>query len=259
MAVFGVPVVREDDALRAVRAAEELRDGVEIDVRIGVNTGGVVTGTGDTLVTGDAVNVAARLEQAAEPGEVLLGAGTYRLVRDAVDAELLPPLEAKGKAEPLTAYRLRRGDRRRRRRAALRTRRSSAARASGGCSRMPGSARARSARARSSRSSATPGVGKSRLDGRVPGRPRRDGRRAGAASPTARGSRTGRSSRSVKQLLGGAPRAERGDRRAARRGRRRRRTRSRSPSGSCSRRRLRSGRSWSCSTTSSGASRRSST
>ena len=65
MAVFGVPTVREDDALRAVRAAEELRDGVEIDVRIGVNTGGVVTGTGDTLVTGDAVNVAARLEQSA--------------------------------------------------------------------------------------------------------------------------------------------------------------------------------------------------
>ena len=106
MAVFGVPTVREDDALRAVRAAEELRDGVEIDVRIGVNTGGVVTGTGDTLVTGDAVNVAARLEQAAAPGEVLLGAGTYRLVRDAVDAELMPPIEAKGKAEPLTAYRL---------------------------------------------------------------------------------------------------------------------------------------------------------
>jgi class 3 adenylate cyclase len=107
MAVFGVPTVREDDALRAVRAAEELRDGVAIDVRIGVNTGGVVTGTGDTLVTGDAVNVAARLEQAAAPGEVLLGAGTYRLVRDAVDAELIPPIEAKGKAEPLTAYRLR--------------------------------------------------------------------------------------------------------------------------------------------------------
>ncbi|HUK44745.1 MAG TPA: adenylate/guanylate cyclase domain-containing protein [Gaiellaceae bacterium] len=106
MAVFGVPTVREDDALRAVRAAQELRDAVEIDIRIGVNTGPVVTGTGDTLVTGDAVNVAARLEQAAEPGEVLLGDETYRLVRDAVEAELLPPLEAKGKAAPLTAYRL---------------------------------------------------------------------------------------------------------------------------------------------------------
>ena len=106
MAVFGVPTVREDDALRAVRAAQELRDGVEIPVRIGVNTGEVVTGSGDSLVTGDAVNVAARLEQAAGAGEVLLGASTYRLVRDAVDAELIPPLEAKGKSEPLTAYRL---------------------------------------------------------------------------------------------------------------------------------------------------------
>jgi class 3 adenylate cyclase len=107
MAVFGVPTVREDDALRAVRAAEELRDAVEIDVRIGVNTGEVVTGTGDTLVTGDAVNVAARLEQTADSGEVLLGETTYRLVRDAVDVELMPPVAAKGKTEPLTAYRLR--------------------------------------------------------------------------------------------------------------------------------------------------------
>ena len=106
MAVFGVPQVHEDDALRAVRSALELRDSVEIDVRIGVNTGQVVAGTADTLVTGDPVNVAARLEQAAGIGEVLLGADTYRLVRDAVDVELLPPLEAKGKSEPLTAYRL---------------------------------------------------------------------------------------------------------------------------------------------------------
>jgi hypothetical protein len=71
-----------------------------------VNTGQVVTGSGDTLVTGDAVNVAARLEQAAGAGDVLVGGATYRLVRDAVEAELLPPLEAKGKSEPLTAYRL---------------------------------------------------------------------------------------------------------------------------------------------------------
>ncbi|HZP73007.1 MAG TPA: adenylate/guanylate cyclase domain-containing protein [Gaiellaceae bacterium] len=106
MAVFGVPTVREDDALRAVRAAAELRDQVEIPVRIGVNTGEVVTGGGDSLVTGDAVNVAARLEQAAGAGEVLLGAQTYALVRDAIDAEHLEPLEAKGKSEPLEAHRL---------------------------------------------------------------------------------------------------------------------------------------------------------
>jgi class 3 adenylate cyclase/tetratricopeptide (TPR) repeat protein len=106
MAVFGVPTVREDDAFRAIRAAQELRDAVEIDVRIGVNTGEVVTGSGDSLVTGDAVNVAARLEQAAAPGEVLIGAETYALVRDAVDVELLPPVGAKGKSSPVTAYRL---------------------------------------------------------------------------------------------------------------------------------------------------------
>jgi class 3 adenylate cyclase/tetratricopeptide (TPR) repeat protein len=107
MAVFGVPTVREDDALRAVRAAIELRDAAQIDVRIGVNTGEVVTGTGETLVTGDAVNVAARLEQAAGVGEVLVGGSTYALVRDAIDAELVPPIEAKGKSEPVTAYRVR--------------------------------------------------------------------------------------------------------------------------------------------------------
>jgi class 3 adenylate cyclase/tetratricopeptide (TPR) repeat protein len=107
MAVFGVPTVREDDALRAVRAAQDLRDSVEVDVRIGVNTGEVVTGDTDKLVTGDAVNVAARLEQAAGPGDVFLGASTYALVRDAVDVELLTPVTAKGKSDPLTAYRLR--------------------------------------------------------------------------------------------------------------------------------------------------------
>ena len=107
MAVFGVPTVREDDALRAVRAAIDLRDAAQIDVRIGVNTGEVVTGTGETLVTGDAVNVAARLEQAAGVGEVLIGGPTYALVRDAVDADLVPPIDAKGKSDPVTAYRVR--------------------------------------------------------------------------------------------------------------------------------------------------------
>jgi class 3 adenylate cyclase/tetratricopeptide (TPR) repeat protein len=109
MAVFGVPVAHEDDALRAVRAAVEMRGALPelgVQARIGVNTGEVVTGTEERLATGDAVNVAARLEQAAEPGEVLLGKPTLGLVRDAVEAEELEPLELKGKAEPVGAYRL---------------------------------------------------------------------------------------------------------------------------------------------------------
>jgi class 3 adenylate cyclase/tetratricopeptide (TPR) repeat protein len=109
MAVFGVPVAHEDDALRAVRAAAEMRDALpELDVqaRIGVNTGEVVTGTEERLATGDAVNVAARLEQAAPPGEVLLGAPTLALVEAAVEVEEVAPLALKGKSEPTAAYRL---------------------------------------------------------------------------------------------------------------------------------------------------------
>src|SRR6478672_9003225 len=75
MALFGAPVAHEDDALRACRAAVEMRNafpGLGLEGRIGVNTGEVVTGTEERLATGDAVNVAARLEQAASPGEVLI-------------------------------------------------------------------------------------------------------------------------------------------------------------------------------------------
>jgi class 3 adenylate cyclase/tetratricopeptide (TPR) repeat protein len=119
VAVFGVPLVHEDDALRAVRAASDMKTaleelngelerdwGVRLASRIGVNTGEVVTGEGDSLATGDAVNVAARLEQAAPPDEVLIGEPTYRLVREAVEAEAVEPIEAKGKSEPVRAYRL---------------------------------------------------------------------------------------------------------------------------------------------------------
>ena len=109
MAVFGIPVASEDDALRATRAAVELRDVVHelgLEARIGVNTGSVVAGEGDTLVTGDAVNVAARLEQTAGAGEILLGDDTLRLVRDAVDVETVD-LELKGKARAVRAHRLR--------------------------------------------------------------------------------------------------------------------------------------------------------
>jgi class 3 adenylate cyclase/tetratricopeptide (TPR) repeat protein len=109
MAVFGVPLVHEDDALRAVRAAVEMREAFpELGVRgrIGVTTGEVVTGTEERLATGDAVNVAARLEQVAQPGEILIGDETYRLTRDAVEVEEVEPLQLKGKAEPVEAHRL---------------------------------------------------------------------------------------------------------------------------------------------------------
>src|SRR5262245_61757645 len=109
MAVFGVPVVHEDDALRALRAAVEMRDalpGLGIEGRIGVDTGEVVTGTEERLATGDTVNVAARLQQAAVPGAVLIGSETRQLARDAITVEELAPLELKGKREPVPAYRL---------------------------------------------------------------------------------------------------------------------------------------------------------
>jgi predicted ATPase/class 3 adenylate cyclase len=122
MAVFGIPVLHEDDALRAVRAAQEMRErldrlnddlererGIRLLNRTGVNTGEVVTGArdaGQSLVIGDAVNVAARLEQAAEPGEILIGDTTYRLIRDAVRTEPLESLSLKGKEQPVKAYRL---------------------------------------------------------------------------------------------------------------------------------------------------------
>ncbi|MGH2694250.1 MAG: AAA family ATPase, partial [Actinomycetota bacterium] len=109
MAVFGVPVLHEDDALRALRSAVEMRDALpelRLQGRIGVMTGEVVTGTEERLATGDAVNVAARLEQAAQPGEVLVGGSTLALVRDAAEVEPVAPLELKGKAEPVPAYRL---------------------------------------------------------------------------------------------------------------------------------------------------------
>ena len=122
MAVFGLPILHEDDALRASRAAIEMqaamaqlnaeleaRSGMTIQSQVGVNTGEVITGDaslGQRLVTGDAVNVAARLEQAAPPQEVLIGELTHRLVRDAVDVEPVDPLVLKGKSEHVPAYRL---------------------------------------------------------------------------------------------------------------------------------------------------------
>jgi class 3 adenylate cyclase/tetratricopeptide (TPR) repeat protein len=109
MAVFGVPQVHEDDALRAVRAAVEMQEAVTrlgLEARIGVNTGEVAAGTGETLVTGDAVNIAARLEQAAGAGEILVGAGTEQLVRTGVLVEPGSALRLKGKTEIVPHFRL---------------------------------------------------------------------------------------------------------------------------------------------------------
>ncbi len=119
MAVFGVPLLHEDDAVRACRAAQELlaelprlneeleRDfGTRLELRVGVNSGEVAAVAGQLLATGDAVNVAARLEQAAEPGQILIGPVTLALARAAVTVEALAPLELKGKGRPVQAYRL---------------------------------------------------------------------------------------------------------------------------------------------------------
>jgi class 3 adenylate cyclase/tetratricopeptide (TPR) repeat protein len=107
MAVFSVPVAHEDDALRACRAAVEMREALPelgFEGRIGVNTGEVLTGTDERLVTGDAVNVAARLEQAAQPGEVLIGADTFLHVESAVEVGEERRLELKGKRKPVPAF-----------------------------------------------------------------------------------------------------------------------------------------------------------
>jgi class 3 adenylate cyclase/tetratricopeptide (TPR) repeat protein len=122
MAVFGIPTAREDHAIRAMRAAVELREalaalnddlqrewGIRLETRTGVNSGQVVAGDpagGQALVTGDAVNVAARLEQAARPGEILIGDATRALAAGAIEVEAVEPLTLKGKADPVPAWRL---------------------------------------------------------------------------------------------------------------------------------------------------------
>jgi class 3 adenylate cyclase len=124
-AFFGAPLAHEDDPQRAVSAGLDIIDGVQVyrdrvkadrgldlSVRVGINTGRVVVGqVGSDLrleytAMGDAVNVAARMEQTAEPGTVQVTADTYRLVAPFFDAESRGGIEVKGKAEPVLAYRV---------------------------------------------------------------------------------------------------------------------------------------------------------
>jgi class 3 adenylate cyclase len=112
MAVFGAPIAHEDDAERAVRAAIAIRDSVgeELQIRTAVNTGealvalGAKPGEGDAMVAGDVVNTAARLQSAAPVNGILVGEGTYRATRHMIDYREAPPVEAKGKSEPVKVW-----------------------------------------------------------------------------------------------------------------------------------------------------------
>ena len=122
MAAFGIPVSHEDDALRAARAALDIRvgiaalnerlaqqHGVKLEIRIGIETGEVVATPTDArqrLVTGEAVGIAAKLEAAADAGTIVVGELAGRLIDHVATLEPLGPLEIKGKREPVQAYRL---------------------------------------------------------------------------------------------------------------------------------------------------------
>ncbi len=117
MAIFGLPEVAEDDALRAVAAGLELqrrfrgfadsvrdRHGVELGLRVGINTGELVIGDDDADLVGDVLNTAARLEAACQPGRVMVGEDTWRLTRSAVSYEVLGEVRVKGKADALATF-----------------------------------------------------------------------------------------------------------------------------------------------------------
>src|SRR2546425_8957599 len=119
MATFGVPIVREDDAERALRAACQMLErltelnteftaqhGVNLAIRVGVNTGEVMAAFDQNVVTGDAVNVAARLEHMAEPGTILAGERTYAAARDAFIFGEPESREVRGKFAPVTVRRV---------------------------------------------------------------------------------------------------------------------------------------------------------
>src|SRR5215210_2126231 len=109
MAAFGIPRAHEDDAERAVRAGFGIFDHVRdlaLEARVGIESGEVVVDeTDSTFATGEAVNVAARLQQAAGPGEILIGEAAHRLTQGRVKAEKVGPLELRGFRRPIPAYR----------------------------------------------------------------------------------------------------------------------------------------------------------
>ncbi len=111
MAAFGVPLAHEDDAERAVRAGLATLDKVkqlDLQARIGIESGEVVTEDGreSTFATGEPVNIAARLQQSAEPGEILIGPGTARLVEGSIELERTELLELRGFDRPIPAHRV---------------------------------------------------------------------------------------------------------------------------------------------------------
>ena len=108
MAAFGIPQSHEDDAERAIRAAlgvlESMRE-LELEARIGIEAGEVVTDDGDsTFATGEAVNLAARLQQNAEPGQILLGPAAHRLTLGRVEVDEIGPVDVRGRDEPVWAW-----------------------------------------------------------------------------------------------------------------------------------------------------------
>ncbi|MGI9613448.1 MAG: adenylate/guanylate cyclase domain-containing protein, partial [Acidimicrobiales bacterium] len=122
MAIWGTPEVSPDDAERAVAAGVELqtgfgpigastadRYGIDLGLRVGINTGEVVIASDDADIIGDALNTAARLEAACSPGEVVVGESTWRLTRTGIDYQPLAPMALKGKAEPVATFLVARG------------------------------------------------------------------------------------------------------------------------------------------------------
>src|SRR3954464_9147852 len=110
LAAFGVAQAHEDDAERAIRAGLGILEavkGLQLEARVGIEAGEVVVdSTESTFATGEAVNLAARLQQSAGPGEILIGPAARSLAQDAIELDELDPIQLKGRAAPLGAWRV---------------------------------------------------------------------------------------------------------------------------------------------------------